>query len=231
MLARLLDWLGVLLRPRIREARFVNTLTTLGPFTPLALEIKGWGVISLRSNYRPATWRRLRPWQLLAWFKFQRKIAGYRGWFSYGTQEIVFNVPQNSVITVTAFNLFGFTRRKLLAPSNATDVVQLDIPADLSFNLPAEALQRSGALVTGAVATLNQGHRAVSERFPSEFVVPTARVTVPRPAYPSDIPFTLGPTRPKLPAATSFSFAKNIQTQRLILKPISFSKLKKEIMP
>jgi hypothetical protein len=231
MLARLLDWLGVLLRPRIREARFVNTLTTLGPFTPLALEIKGWGVISLRSNYRPATWRRLRPWQLLAWFKFQRKIAGYRGWFSYGTQEIVFNVPQNSVITVTALNLFGFTRRKLLAPSNATDVAQLDTPADLSFNLPAEALQRSGALVSGAVATLNQGQRAVSKRFPSDVIVPTAQVTVPRVTYPPDIPLTLGPNRPKLPAATSLSFAKNIQTQRLILKPISFSKLKKEIMP
>lgn len=231
MIARLFDWLGVLLRPRIREARFVNTLTTLGPFTPLALEIKGWGVISLRSNYRPATWRRLRPWQLLAWLKFQRKIAGYRGWFSYGMQGMVFNVPQNSVITITAFNLFGFTRRKLLAPSNATDVMQLDTPADLSFNLTAEALQRSGALVSGAVATLNQGQRAVGERFPSEFIVPTSHVTVPRIAYPPDIPFSLGPSRPKLPAATSFSFAKNIQTQRLILKPISFSKLKKEIMP
>lgn len=231
MIARLLDWLGVLLRPRIHEARFVNTLTTLGPFTPLALEIKGWGVISLRSNYRPATWRRLRPWQLLAWLKFQHKIASYRGRFSYGTQEIVFNVPQNSVITITAFNLFGFTRRKLLAPSNVTDVMQLDTPADLSFNLPAEALQRSGALVSGAVATLNQGQRAVGKRFPSEFIVPTAHVTVPRIAYPPDIPFSLGPSRPKLPAATSFSFTKNIQTQRLILKPISFSKLKKEIMP
>jgi hypothetical protein len=109
--------------------------------------------------------------------------------------------------------------------------MQLDTPADLSFNLPAEALQRSGALVSGAVATLNQGQRAVGERFPSEFIVPTAHVTVPRVAYPPDIPFSLGPSRPKLPAATSFSFTKNIQTQRLILKPISFSKLKKEIMP
>jgi hypothetical protein len=231
MIARLLNMLDVLLRPRIREARFVNTVTTLGPFTPLAIEIKGWGVISLRSNYRPATWRRLRPWHLLAWFKFQHKIAGYRGWLSYGTQEIVFNVPQNSVITVTAFNLFGFTRRKLLAPSNATDVVQLDTPTDLSFNLPAQALDRSEALASNAVAKLNQGQRAVSERFPSEFIVPTAHLTVPRIAYPPDIPFTVGPNRPRLPVATSFAFTKNIQTQRLILKPISFSKLKKETMP
>lgn len=106
-----------LFSPTIQNIRFPHLVRGPGIFTPVEIKILGWGFLTLSypkiSESKPLK-------------RFKRISSGL----------ISFDVPKDTIIKVTIWNIFGFSTSKLIVPGNNTEVANAVAPQLPEIDIP-----------------------------------------------------------------------------------------------
>ena len=103
--------------PTIQKISFPHLVRGPGIFTPVDIKISGWGFLTISypkiSKSNPIK-------------KFKRISSGL----------LSFDVPKDTTIKVTIWNIFGFSTSKLVVPGNNTEVVNVVAPKLPEADIP-----------------------------------------------------------------------------------------------
>lgn len=106
-----------LFSPTIENIRFPNLVRGPGIFTPVDIQISGWGFLTV-------SYPKIKESKPIK--KFKRISSGL----------ISFDVPKDTIIKVTIWNIFGFSTSKLIAPGNNTEVANVVAPQLPEIDIP-----------------------------------------------------------------------------------------------
>ena len=106
--------------PKISQISFSHHVRGPGVFTPVEIQLSGWGLLSVSCISLP----QFKPYRV---FKF------------FGQKTLQIDVPKDQTIQITFWNVIGWSRKKVTVPANNTDVNAIYIPERPLIEVPGQA--------------------------------------------------------------------------------------------